>query len=505
MCGELAILLADPDSDCCAELYEGLNILQHRGQDAAGIITCKKGRLYQCKGNGLVRDVFTTKNMAQLIGNMGVAHVRYPTAGGSSASEAQPFYVNSPYGIVLAHNGNLTNSKELIGHLSTVNRHINTDSDSEMLLNVLADNLQKVGKARVDESDIFEAMKGVYASCKGGYACVALITGYGILGFRDPNGIRPLVYGSRTTPSGVDYCFASESVVLDSLGYTLIDDVQPGECVLITKKEIHKKICAETAKLNPCIFEYVYFARPDSIIDGISVYHARLSMGEELAETLKEKLDLNEIDVIIPVPDTSRTAALQCAHKLNILYREGFIKNRYIGRTFIMPGQALRRKAVRRKLNAMNMEFAGKNVLLVDDSIVRGTTSKEIIVMAREAGAKKVFFASCSPPIRYPNVYGIDMPSADELVAHSRTEEQVAKEIGADAVVYLPLDRLIHACSIHNPAIKEFETSVFTGSYICGSITPCYFDELHQARNDHAKSKTDNSADLIGLYNLQKK
>lgn len=508
MCGVIALLLAEAEANCSGELYEGLNVLQHRGQDAAGIITAKKAKLYQCKGNGLVKDVFTTRQMLQLLGNMGLAHVRYPTAGSSSPSEAQPFYVNSPYGLALAHNGNLTNSSELTQYLEMVaHRHINTDSDSEVLLNILADELQRGGKARINEEDLFSAITSVFQKCRGGYALAAMIAGYGIIGMRDPNGIRPMVYGRRDSPSGSDYIITSETVAIDSLGFTLLGDIQPGECILITKGgNVFKRQCAPNSKLSPCIFEYVYFARPDSIIDGISVYHARLEMGEELAGVIKNSPYAKEIDVVIPVPDTSRTAALQCAYKLGISYREGFIKNRYIGRTFIMPGQALRKKAVRRKLNAMHSEFTGKNVLLVDDSIVRGTTSKEIILMAREAGAKKVFFASCSPPIRYPNVYGIDMPSAEELIAHSRTEEEIAKEIGADAVIYLSLDGLVKACTRCNPDVKEFETSVFTGVYITGDVNEQYLSSLQNARKDVNKRKASEAfggeSELIGLYNF---
>jgi len=440
---------------------------------------------------------------------MGVGHVRYPTAGSSSPSEAQPFYVNSPYGLALAHNGNLTNSKDLTQYLSqVVHRHINTDSDSEVLLNILADELQKTGKTRINQDDLFGAVRGVYLKCRGGFACAGMITGYGIIGFRDPSGIRPLCYGKRETSTGVDYMIASESVGLDAVGFTLVDDVQPGECILITKTEVFKRMSVELHNLSPCIFEYVYFARPDSIIDGIPVYQARLEMGEELAIVIRDHHKLEkDIDVVIPVPDTSRTAALQCAFKLNIPYREGFIKNRYIGRTFIMPGQALRKKAVRRKLNAMSSEFQGKNVLLVDDSIVRGTTSKEIILMAREAGAKKVYFASCSPAIRHPNVYGIDMPTVDELIAHSRNDQEVAQEIGADAVIYLPIDNLVRACKKFNPKIQAFETSVFTGKYITGDVNESYLQMLHKTRNDSAKRKasdvfdTHSQAELLGLYN----
>ncbi|KAJ3002028.1 amidophosphoribosyltransferase, partial [Thoreauomyces humboldtii] len=470
MCGINGVILADPSASASAELYEGLGLLQHRGQDAAGIITCgDKGRLYQCKGNGMVRDVFEPRQLLCLMGSLGVGHVRYPTAGTSSNAEAQPFYVNSPYGIVFAHNGNLTNSRELRDFLDhEAHRHVNTDSDSELLLNIFADHLNKTGKFRVNEEDIFTALQGVYSQCIGGYACVGMIAGFGLVGFRDPNGIRPLIYGERTNRDGnTDYMMASESVVLDALGFANFVDVRPGEAVIITRNGVSRRMCKEGMPFTPDIFEYVYFARPDSIMDGVSVYKARLAMGEALASAVLKTLGRNmDVDVVIPVPDTSRCSALQASYKLNILYREGFVKNRYIGRTFIMPGQQQRKKSVRRKLNAMNMEFNGKNVLLVDDSIVRGTTSYEIIQMAREAGAKKVYFASCAPPIRFPNVYGIDMPTRQELVAHNRTAEQVAEEIGADCVIYQELDDLVQSVRKFNPSISQFDVSVFNGCYI---------------------------------------
>ncbi|KAI8914903.1 phosphoribosyltransferase-like protein [Powellomyces hirtus] len=505
MCGINGVLLADTSASASAELYEGLGLLQHRGQDAAGIITCgNKGRLYQCKGNGMVRDVFEPRQLLGLQGNLGVGHVRYPTAGTSSNAEAQPFYVNSPYGIVFAHNGNLTNSRELRDFLDhEAHRHVNTDSDSELLLNIFADHLNKTGKFRVNEDDIFTALEGVYAQCKGGYACIGIIAGFGLIGFRDPNGIRPLIYGQRVSSHGTDYMMASESVVLDALGFTNFVDVLPGEAVIITKTGIAKRQCRSGQPFTPDIFEYVYFARPDSIMDGVSVYKARLAMGEALATAVQRALGRNmDIDVVIPVPDTSRCSALQCSYKLNILYREGFVKNRYIGRTFIMPGQQQRKKSVRRKLNAMNMEFAGKNVLLVDDSIVRGTTSYEIIQMAREAGAKKVYFASCAPPIRFPNVYGIDMPTRQELVAHNRTAEEVAKEIGADRVIYQELDDLVNSVRKFNPTrMHEFDVSVFNGCYITGDIDEEYLVHLEDLRNDNAKDKVAPAGEVIGLHN----
>ncbi|CAJ0640535.1 10276_t:CDS:10 [Entrophospora sp. SA101] len=492
MCGILAILLTNPTISASLELFEGLQILQHRGQDAAGIITCgNKGRLYQCKGNGMVRDVFNHEVLLHLGGSLGVGHVRYPTAGTSSRSEAQPFYVNSPYGIVFAHNGNLVNAKDLKEFLDVnAHRHINTDSDSELLLNIFADNLQKIGKIRINEEDIFTAIKGIYQTCIGGFACVAMIAGFGIIGFRDSNGIRPICYGKRKNSHGTDYMFSSESVVLDALGFSDVFDINPGEAVIITKQAITRRqlVEVEKKKFSPCIFEYVYFARPDSVIDGISVYRSRLAMGEFLADQMIKTYGKSlDIDVVVPVPDTSRVAALQVSHKLNIAYREGFIKNRYVGRTFIMPGQQMRRKNVRRKLNAMALEFTDKNVLIVDDSIVRGTTSKEIVQMARDAGAKKVYFASCAPPIRYPNVYGIDMPSRKELVAHDRDNEKIAQEIGADKVIYQELDDLIESCRKFNQNILNFDCSVFNGHYTTGGVTEEYLEHLENARGDSTK------------------
>ncbi|KAI7906289.1 amidophosphoribosyltransferase [Cokeromyces recurvatus] len=454
----------------------------------------------------MVRDVFNEQQLSNLIGSLGIGHVRYPTAGSSSMSEAQPFYVNSPYGITFAHNGNLTNARELRDFMDKVaHRHINTDSDSELLLNILANNLQKTGKFRVNEEDIFTAIKDLYSQCRGAYACVAMIAGFGIIGFRDPHGIRPLIMGRRQTPSGYDYMFASESVVLESLGFTDFQDVLPGEAIIITREAISRRRLVIKEDIAPCIFEYVYFARQDSIIDGISVYNARLAMGEALADQVKRVLgDQIDIDVVIPVPDTSRAAAIQCSRKLNIVYREGFNKNRYVGRTFIMPGQQIRRKNVRRKLNAMALEFQGKNVLLVDDSIVRGTTSKEIIQMAREAGAKKVYFASCAPPIRYPNVYGIDMPTRHELVAYGRNEEDIARDIGADKVIFEDLDALIDSVRRFNTNIKTFDTSVFNGKYVTGDVDESYFNYIESLRSDKVKeATTDNES--IGLHNSFKK
>ncbi|MBU2712493.1 amidophosphoribosyltransferase [Zooshikella harenae] len=485
-------------------LYDALTVLQHRGQDAAGIVTCSDHRFFLRKDNGLVRDVFRTRHMQRLVGNIGIGHVRYPTAGSSSSAEAQPFYVNSPYGITLAHNGNLTNADQIKEHLFKADlRHINTHSDSEILLNVFAHELQKLNKLTPEPADIFAAIKQVHHRCEGGYAVVAMLVGHGIVGFRDPHGIRPLVYGRRQTPSGYEYMLASESVALDVLGFDLVADVAPGEAIYITAEgELHQMQCAESPQLTPCIFEYVYFARPDSIIDGSSVYKARLKMGEKLAEKILKTYPDHDIDVVIPIPDTSRTSALQMANRLGVKYREGFIKNRYIGRTFIMPGQQERKKSVRQKLNAIDLEFKGKNVLLVDDSIVRGTTCKQIIEMARDAGAAKVYFCSAAPAIRFPNVYGIDMPSAHELIAFNRTEQEVAEIIGADWLVYQDLTDLQHAVAEGSGATFDgFECSVFDGQYIAGNITADYLEQLRQQRSDAAKEKKVAENTVIDLHN----
>jgi amidophosphoribosyltransferase len=488
MCGIVAIAGKTPVNQ---SLYDALTVLQHRGQDAAGIVTCHNGRLFLRKENGMVRDVFHTRHMMRLIGNFGIGHVRYPTAGSSSSAEAQPFYVNSPYGITLAHNGNLTNAHDIARDLFRTDlRHINTDSDSEVLLNVFAHELQAQNKFNPSESDIFAAVKAVHRRCKGAYAVVAMITGYGIVGFRDPNGIRPIIFGERDTDGGKEYIVASESVAITSLGFRVVRDLQPGEAVFINSEgQLFTSQCAENPSFSPCIFEYVYFARPDSIIDNISVYKARLRMGERLAMKIKREWSDHDIDVVIPIPDTSRTSALELANQLNVKYREGFMKNRYIGRTFIMPGQGQRRKSVRQKLNPIELEFAGKNVLLVDDSIVRGTTCKEIIQMARDAGANKVYFASAAPAVKYPNVYGIDMPAKSELIASGRSEEEVCTMIGADRLVYQDLDDLIAAAREGNPHIERFDCSVFNGEYVTGDIDEAYLDALQSARSDAAKKK----------------
>jgi len=500
MCGIAAIVSHQAVNQ---ELYDALTVLQHRGQDAAGIVTCEAGRLHLRKENGLTRDVFTNAQMLRLKGNMGIAHVRYPTAGCTSSAEAQPFYVNSPFGLTLAHNGNLTNTEELKKVLFIEDqRHINTDSDSEVLLNVFAHELQSLGKLHLTVDDVFQAVSGVHRRCRGAYAVVVMIAGFGILGFRDPHGIRPIVFGEKKSEQGSEFMIASESVALDVLGFELIRDVEPGEAVFIEESGIlHTKQCAEKTDHCPCIFEYVYLARPDSIIDRISVYKARLRMGEKLAKKVLRDWPDHDIDVIIPIPDTSRTAALQMANILGVKYREGFIKNRYIGRTFIMPGQKMREKSVKQKLNAIGLEFEGKNVLLVDDSIVRGTTSEQIIQMARDAGAKKVYFASAAPPVRFPNVYGIDMPAAHELIAHDRTEDEVRVAIGADRVIYQELNDLIDAVRKGNPDIKHFDTSCFSNEYVTGDIDDAYLERTEALRNDNAQLTRSSENFIIGMQN----
>lgn len=501
MCGIIGIVSNSPVNQM---IFDGLTMLQHRGQDAAGMVTYEDGRLYLRKNNGLVRDVFHTRHMLNLKGNMGIGHVRYPTAGCASSAEAQPFYVNSPYGITLAHNGNLTNGEILKDELFREDlRHLNTESDSEVLLNVLAHELQKERKLRLSVDDVFDAVTALHKRCHGGYAAVAMISGFGILAFRDPNGIRPVVVGERTTDLGKEYIVASESVAIDSLDFEVLRDVQPGEAVFITKDgEFYSRQCADNPQYAPCIFEYVYLARPDSIIDGISVYKARLRMGETLADKILRERPDHDIDVVIPIPDTGRTSAIPLAYKLGVKYREGFIKNRYIPRTFIMPGQAIRKKSVRQKLNAIELEFKDKNVLLVDDSIVRGTTSGEIIQMARDAGARKVYFASAAPPVKYPNVYGIDMPAVEELIAHNKTEQEIADCIGADWLIYQDLNDLIETARFGNPVVEDFDTSCFDSRYVTGDVNQDYLDHLAETRNDSAKSRHQLSDEnLIDLSN----
>ena len=483
MCGILGVVSRGPVNQL---LYDGLLLLQHRGQDAAGIATAMGKKFGMHKGNGLVRDVFRTRNMRSLPGNSGIAHVRYPTAGSAGDSEeAQPFYVNAPFGLMLAHNGNLTNSEQIKDEMYRRDlRHINTESDSEALLNVLAHELQaEANGVSLDPDAIFRAVTNVHRRVRGAYACVAEIAGYGVIAFRDPFGIRPLCYGAAETDAGTEYLVASESVALEGLGFRMVRDVHPGEAIFFDLDgAFHSRQCAANPTLNPCVFEYVYFARPDSIIDGASVYATRLRMGEYLAEKVEREFRLGDIDVVMPIPDTSRPAAMQLATKLNLDYREGFLKNRYVGRTFIMPGQAVRKRSVRQKLNAMSVEFKGKNVLLVDDSIVRGTTSHEIVQMARDSGANKVFFASASPPVRYPNVYGIDMPTRGELIANNRNDDEIRWAIGADALVYQDIDAMMRSVRDVNPQLVSFEASCFDGTYITGDVSPEYLDRLEEAR-----------------------
>jgi amidophosphoribosyltransferase len=500
MCGILGIVAHSPVNQL---LYDGLLLLQHRGQDAAGIVTSEHNSFHMHKGGGMVRDVFRTRNMRSLPGNLGIAHCRYPTAGSAfKVAEAQPFYVNSPFGIVLGHNGNLINSEQLKEEMfRTDRRHVNTGSDSEVLVNVLAHELEQASvKLRLDPAAIFAAVANVHRRVRGAYAVVAMIAGYGVLAFRDPFGIRPLVIGYNETPAGTEYMVASESVAVDALGFRVLRDVAPGEAVFIDESgRFDARQCAPHASLNPCIFEYVYLARPDSLIDGASVYETRLHMGEKLAEKIRRQYRHLQVDVVIPIPDSSRPSALQLAAGLGVPYREGFVKNRYIGRTFIMPGQAVRSRSVRQKLNPMSMEFSGKNVLLVDDSIVRGTTSREIVQMARESGARKVFFASAAPPVRFPNVYGIDMPTRAELIAAHRSEDEVTRELGADALIYQDLEALKDAVRQANPRLANFETSCFDGVYVTGDVTSDYLRaiEIHRdAARDSAEDAETAQLDL---------
>ena len=505
MCGVIGI---SGLHDVNLRLYDALTILQHRGQDAAGIVTEDDGELHQCKGEGLVRDVFNKSHMMTLKGNVGIGHVRYPTAGSSGPALAQPFYVNSPYGIFIAHNGNLTNDEELREQIRNHDlRHLNTDSDSEVLLNIFAYELQSQGKLHPNQHDIFAAIEGVHARCNGAYAVVGLIANYGTFAFRDQFGIRPLCYGRKRILNKYEYAIASESVVLESLGFEFVRDLSPGEGLFIDKSgSIFLKQCSKRPNLTPCIFEHVYFARPDSMMDDISVYKCRLRMGERLAKKIIRTNPGHKIDVVIPIPDTSRQSAQALAETLGLKVREGFMKNRYIGRTFIMPGQKERKKSVRQKLSPVKLEFAGKNVLLVDDSIVRGTTSQEIIQMARDAGARKVFIASAAPGVRYPNVYGIDMPSASELIAHDRTDQEVERLIGADWLIYQDLEDLVASASDGNKNINNFECSVFDGNYVTGDISSDYLQRLDAMRNDSAKTQSEfkfepQKEQVIGIHN----
>lgn len=485
MCGIFGLVAHEPVNQL---LYDGLQMLQHRGQDAAGIITAENNRFHTHKGKGMVREVFRTRHMRDLIGSAGIAHVRYPTSGSSSnIEEAQPFYVSSPFGIALAHNGNLTNTGELAEHVYRQHlRHVNTNSDSEVLLNVFAHELrQQVSTSnspyQLTTEHIFNTVAELHKRVRGAYAVIVLIAGYGLLAFRDPNGIRPLVLGQSTDQNGqTAYAIASEDVVFNSLDFKLIRDIAPGEAIFIPFdcSSISSRQCAEQPKLSPCLFEYVYFARPDSVIDGVSVYQARTDMGITLAERVKQEIDLNEIDVVMPIPDTSRPSAMALAQHLGKPYREGLIKNRYIGRTFIMPGQSTRKKSVRQKLNPIPSEFKNKNILLVDDSIVRGTTSREIVDMVRAVGAKKIFFASAAPEVRYPNVYGINMPTCQELIANGRNADAIAREIGADKCVFQDLNALENCIRNLNPAIEQFDDSCFSGCYITGDIDQAYLNQL---------------------------
>jgi len=492
MCGIVGI---SAETNVAAEIYDSLLMLQHRGQDAAGMVVCdKEDQLNSRKSMGYVRDVFEQKHMNNLIGNYGIGHVRYPTAGGSGSEFAQPMYVNSPYGISLAHNGNLTNAKQLSAELFHAEmRHLKTDSDSEVLLNIFAHELAKQKEIYPSAEHIFKAVSKTHFRCDGAYAVLALITGHGILAFRDNNAIRPLSIGIRNGKTREEYIISSEDALFTSMGFEKLRDIEPGEAIFIDKKgKLHAQQCSEEPIKRPCIFEYVYFARPDSKIDEVSVYKARMRMGSKLAEQIKKTKPDHDIDVVIPIPDSSTTAAHELAVGLGIPYREGFVKNRYIGRTFIMPYQEERKKSVRRKLNILDLEFQGKNVLLVDDSIVRGTTSKKIIEMARASGAKKVYFASAAPPIKYQNLYGIDMPSTSELIASNKTNDEVAKEIDADWLIYQTLDDLIDTVQVGNPEINEFETSIFTGKYIT-PLVENYLEDLENSRKDELKMQREKS------------
>jgi len=492
MCGIVGI---SAESNVAAEIYDSLLMLQHRGQDAAGMTVCDKDdRLNTRKSMGYVRDVFQQVHMDKLIGNYGIGHVRYPTAGGAGKEFAQPMYVNSPYGISLTHNGNLTNSKQLSNELFHAEmRHLITDSDSEVLLNIFAHELGKQREIYPSAEHIFKAVTKTHIRCDGAYAVLALITGHGILAFRDNNGIRPLSIGIRKGKSRDEYIIASEDALFIPLGFKKLRDIDPGEAVFIDKEgNLFSQQCSEDPHKRPCIFEYVYFSRPDSKIDEISVYKARMRMGSKLANQIKDINPNHDIDVVIPIPDSSTTAAHQLAVDLGAPYREGFVKNRYIGRTFIMPYQEERKKSVRRKLNILDLEFQGKNVLLVDDSIVRGTTSKKIIEMAREAGANKVYFASAAPAIKYQNLYGIDMPATAELIASMKTNEEVAKEIDADWLIYQRLEDLIDAVKTGNPDIQNFETSIFTGKYIT-PLVENYLEDLERSRKDELKMQREKS------------
>jgi amidophosphoribosyltransferase len=500
MCGIVGVISKSPVNQL---IYDALLLLQHRGQDAAGIVTMQGTKCFMHKARGMVRDVFRTRNMRALPGPVGLGQVRYPTAGNAySEEEAQPFYVNAPFGIVLVHNGNLTNAHTLKQELFDIDRrHINTTSDTEVLINILAHELGVAARdLPLSPDEVFKAVRAVHKRLKGSYAVVALIAGYGLLAFRDPYGIRPLCFGETVTPDGREVMVASESVAIEGTGHTVIRDVAPGEAVFIDLEgQIHTQQCADNPSLNPCMFEFVYLARPDSVMDGVSVYQARLNMGETLAQRLISTIRPNEIDVVIPIPESSRPSAMQLAQKIGKPYREGFVKNRYVGRTFIMPGQGVRKKSVRQKLNAIGVEFKGRNVLLVDDSIVRGTTSKEIVQMARDAGARKVYMASAAPPVRYPNVYGIDMPTSEELIAHNRSIEEIRQFIGADALIYQDVDAMKKVVMTLNPKLAGFEASCFDGHYVTGDVSIADFDAMATQRKSQGDEEENNDRTRLAL------
>lgn len=501
MCGIVGVISQAPVNQL---IYDALLLLQHRGQDAAGIVTMQGNKCFMHKARGMVRDVFRTRNMRALPGNVGLGQVRYPTAGNAyNEEEAQPFYVNAPFGLVLVHNGNLTNAHALKKELFDIDRrHINTESDTEVLINVVAHELERVARdLPLTPEAVFKAVSAVHKRIKGSYAVIALIAGHGLLAFRDPYGIRPLCFGQSADG---EFMVASESVALEGTGHKLTRDVAPGEALFIDMKgQVHTQQCAENPTLNPCMFEFVYLARPDSVMDGISVYQARLNMGETLAQRLISTMPPSDIDVVIPIPESSRPSAMQLAHKIGKPYREGFVKNRYVGRTFIMPGQGARKKSVRQKLNAIGLEFKGRNVLLVDDSIVRGTTSKEIVQMAREAGANKVYLASAAPPVRFPNVYGIDMPTKEELIAHGRSIEEVRQYIGADALIYQDVDAMKRVVAALKPGLSGFEASCFDGTYITGDVSAEDFATMREQRQSQAEEEDGPARTRLALQSGQ--
>lgn len=504
MCGIVGVISKQPVNQL---IYDALLLLQHRGQDAAGIVTMLGTKCFMHKARGMVRDVFRTRNMRALPGSVGLGQVRYPTAGNAySEEEAQPFYVNAPFGIVLVHNGNLTNAHALKQELFDIDRrHINTESDTEVLINILAHELELAARDLPLSPDaIFRAVSAVHGRIKGSYAVVALIAGYGLLAFRDPFGIRPLCFGQAETPDGPEVMVASESVALEGTGHPFVRDIAPGEAIFIDLEgQVHARQCAQNPTLNPCMFEFVYLARPDSVMDGISVYQARLNMGETLAQRLISTIPPNEIDVVIPIPESSRPSAMQLAQKIGKPYREGFVKNRYVGRTFIMPGQGVRKKSVRQKLNAIGVEFKGRNVLLVDDSIVRGNTSREIVQMARDAGARKVYMASAAPPVRYPNVYGIDMPTSEELIAHNRSIEEIREFIGADALIYQDVAAMKRVVAALNPRLSGFEASCFDGHYITGDVSAEDFSTMKAQRAAQADEEDSPDRSRLALQNAE--